>query len=162
MRNQQWLRRWGLEKWLRGQEHWFFFLKSWVQFPSSSWWLTPICMGSDALFWCVWSQLQCTHIHKINKIFRRRDKHHWGEIWEYFLRVSTQKLCPQERAKAPSHGGSQTWECGRVNPSGTDFEDWRGRGEWLKFGSMWQETGKVRVPKGRWRGRWWRSHVEIP
>jgi hypothetical protein len=25
-------------------------------------------MGSDALFWCVWRQLQCTHIHKINKI----------------------------------------------------------------------------------------------
>jgi hypothetical protein len=20
-------------------------------------------MGSDALFWCVWRQLQCTHIH---------------------------------------------------------------------------------------------------
>jgi hypothetical protein len=24
-------------------------------------------MGSDAFFWCVWRQLQCTHIHKINK-----------------------------------------------------------------------------------------------
>jgi hypothetical protein len=26
-------------------------------------------MGSSALFWCVWRQLQCTHIHKINKSF---------------------------------------------------------------------------------------------
>jgi hypothetical protein len=24
-------------------------------------------MGSNALFWCVWRQLQCTHIHKISK-----------------------------------------------------------------------------------------------
>jgi hypothetical protein len=23
----------------------------------------PSVMGSDALFWCVWGQLQCTHIH---------------------------------------------------------------------------------------------------
>jgi hypothetical protein len=23
-------------------------------------------MRSDALFWCVWRQLQCTHINKIN------------------------------------------------------------------------------------------------
>jgi hypothetical protein len=23
-------------------------------------------MGSNALFWCVWRQLQCTHINKIN------------------------------------------------------------------------------------------------
>jgi hypothetical protein len=23
-------------------------------------------IGSDALFWCVWRQIQCTHIHKIN------------------------------------------------------------------------------------------------
>jgi hypothetical protein len=27
-------------------------------------------MGSDALFWCVWRQLQCTHIHKINIILK--------------------------------------------------------------------------------------------
>jgi hypothetical protein len=24
-------------------------------------------MGSNALFWCVWRQLQCTRINKINK-----------------------------------------------------------------------------------------------
>jgi hypothetical protein len=27
----------------------------------------PSVMGSDTLFWCVWRQLQCTHMHKINK-----------------------------------------------------------------------------------------------
>ena len=27
----------------------------------------PSVVGSNALFWCVWRQLQCTHIHKINK-----------------------------------------------------------------------------------------------
>jgi hypothetical protein len=26
-------------------------------------------MGSDALFWCVWRQWQCTHTHKINTSF---------------------------------------------------------------------------------------------
>jgi hypothetical protein len=26
----------------------------------------PSVMGSDALFWCVWGQWRCTHIHKIN------------------------------------------------------------------------------------------------
>jgi hypothetical protein len=29
--------------------------------------LQPSVMGSDALFWCVWRQLRCTHIHKTNK-----------------------------------------------------------------------------------------------
>jgi hypothetical protein len=29
----------------------------------------PSVMGSDALFWCVWKQWQCTHINKINKSF---------------------------------------------------------------------------------------------
>jgi hypothetical protein len=27
-------------------------------------------MGSDALFLCIWRQLQCTHIHRINKNFK--------------------------------------------------------------------------------------------
>jgi hypothetical protein len=26
----------------------------------------PSVKGSDALFWCVWKQLQCKHINKIN------------------------------------------------------------------------------------------------
>jgi hypothetical protein len=26
----------------------------------------PIVMQPDALFWCVWRQLPCTHMHKIN------------------------------------------------------------------------------------------------
>ena len=29
----------------------------------------PSVTGSNALFWCVWRQLQCTPIHKINKYF---------------------------------------------------------------------------------------------
>jgi len=29
----------------------------------------PSVMGSDALFWCVWRQQQCTHIHKVDKSF---------------------------------------------------------------------------------------------
>jgi hypothetical protein len=29
-------------------------------------------MGSDALFWCVWRQLQCTHIQKMNKSFLKK------------------------------------------------------------------------------------------
>jgi len=28
-------------------------------------------MGSNALFWCVWRQWQCTHTHKINKSKKR-------------------------------------------------------------------------------------------
>jgi hypothetical protein len=31
----------------------------------------PSVMGSDALFWCVWRQLQCTHIHKINNLKKK-------------------------------------------------------------------------------------------
>jgi hypothetical protein len=27
----------------------------------------PSVMESNTLFWCVWSQQQCTHIYKINK-----------------------------------------------------------------------------------------------
>jgi hypothetical protein len=34
----------------------------------------PSVMGSDALFWCVWRQLQCSHIHKINKSFKKKKK----------------------------------------------------------------------------------------
>jgi hypothetical protein len=29
--------------------------------------LQPSVTGSDALFWCVWRQQQCTYIYKINK-----------------------------------------------------------------------------------------------
>ena len=34
----------------------------------------PSVMGSDALFWCVWRQRQCTHIHKINKLLKKKRK----------------------------------------------------------------------------------------
>jgi hypothetical protein len=30
-------------------------------------------MGSNALFWCVWRQLQCTHINKIYNFFKKKD-----------------------------------------------------------------------------------------
>jgi hypothetical protein len=33
----------------------------------------PSVMGSDALFWCVWREWQCTHKHKINKSLKRKD-----------------------------------------------------------------------------------------
>jgi len=36
----------------------------------------PSVMGSDALFWCIWRQLQCTHIHKINNSLKKF-------IWEF-------------------------------------------------------------------------------
>jgi hypothetical protein len=42
----------------------------------------PSAMGSDALFWCVCRQLQCTHINKINllkKILKQFDL--GGEEW---------------------------------------------------------------------------------
>jgi hypothetical protein len=39
----------------------------------------PSVMGSDTLFWCVWRQLQCTHIHKINSFFLKKT---W--IWEFW------------------------------------------------------------------------------
>jgi hypothetical protein len=32
----------------------------------------PSVMRSDALFWCAWRQRECTHIHKINKSFKKR------------------------------------------------------------------------------------------
>ena len=31
----------------------------------------PCVMRSDALFWCVWRQQQCTHIHKINNSLKK-------------------------------------------------------------------------------------------
>jgi hypothetical protein len=34
----------------------------------------PSVMGSDALFWCVWRQLQCTHIHKINESLKKQNQ----------------------------------------------------------------------------------------
>jgi hypothetical protein len=39
----------------------------------------PYVMGSDALFWCVWKQLQqCTHINKIT-LKRKKNKPPSGE-----------------------------------------------------------------------------------
>jgi hypothetical protein len=34
----------------------------------------PSVMRSDALFWCVWRQLHCTPIHKINLFFKKERK----------------------------------------------------------------------------------------
>ena len=31
-------------------------------------------MGSDALFWCVWREWQCTHIHKIKKKIKKKER----------------------------------------------------------------------------------------
>jgi hypothetical protein len=35
----------GLERWLRGGEHWLLFQRTGVQFPATTWWLTTICNG---------------------------------------------------------------------------------------------------------------------
>jgi hypothetical protein len=34
----------------------------------------PSIIGPDALLWCVWRQLQCTHINKINKSLKNKIK----------------------------------------------------------------------------------------
>jgi hypothetical protein len=36
-------------------------------------------MGSNAFFWCVWREWQCTHIQKINKYSFQRRGHKWGK-----------------------------------------------------------------------------------
>ena len=52
----------------------------------------PSVMGSDALFWCVWIQLQCTHINKSLKKYLENQKiyltflfrkclRHWILVW---------------------------------------------------------------------------------
>jgi hypothetical protein len=39
-------------------------------------------MGSDGLFWCVWREQWCTHLHKINKSFLKKMKRLAGlERW---------------------------------------------------------------------------------
>jgi hypothetical protein len=40
----------------------------------------PSVMRSDALFWCVWRQLQCTHIHKINDSLKKKSKTSQGYL----------------------------------------------------------------------------------
>jgi hypothetical protein len=51
----------------------------------------PSVMGSDALLWCVWGQLHCTHIYKINLkyIFKVR----------YFLNQSQPDLVSSRPAR---------------------------------------------------------------
>jgi hypothetical protein len=41
----------------------------------------PSVKISDALFWCVWKQLQCTHINKINLFLKNPLKHREVEDW---------------------------------------------------------------------------------
>jgi type VI protein secretion system component VasK len=50
------------------------FQGSWVQIPAITRWLKPSVMRSDVLFWCVWRQLQCTHINKINKSLKEEEE----------------------------------------------------------------------------------------
>jgi hypothetical protein len=38
----------------------------------------PSVMGSDALFWCVWGQLQCIHINKISKSLKKKERKHYA------------------------------------------------------------------------------------
>jgi len=61
----------------------------------------PTVMGSDALFWCVWRQWQCTHIHKINEIEeggrggeKKKTSHHQPEAQQLrALVASPEGLC---------------------------------------------------------------------
>ena len=34
----------------------------------------PSVIGSEALFWCVWREQQCTRIHKINKLLLKQQQ----------------------------------------------------------------------------------------
>ena len=43
------------------------------EFNSQHGGLQPSVMGSDALFWCVWIQILCTYIHKVNKPFFKKN-----------------------------------------------------------------------------------------
>ena len=44
----------------------------------------PSIMGSDSLFWCVWRQLQYTHINKINKSLKGKNSTQSADREEYF------------------------------------------------------------------------------
>ena len=70
----------GLERWLRGSEHWLLFQRSWVQFPATTWWLTAICNE----IWCpllVCLKTVTVYSHKQIRFF------FWGEGW-FWDRVS--------------------------------------------------------------------------
>jgi hypothetical protein len=41
--------------------------------PSNHMMVHPSVMGSDALFWCVLRQLQCTHINKVKLKKKERE-----------------------------------------------------------------------------------------
>ena len=64
----------GLERWLWGKELWLFCQRSWVQSQKPRVGSQSSVMGSDALFWCAWRQLRCTHIHKINNALKKEWK----------------------------------------------------------------------------------------
>ena len=50
----------------------------------------PSVVGSDSLFGCVWRQLQCTHIHKIN--INSLKQSHLCHILTYFIYVTLMAL----------------------------------------------------------------------
>ena len=52
----------------------------------------PSVMRSDTLFWCVWRQLQCTHIHKQINLKKKKD---------LYKKQAAVYDCPGER-EAPS------------------------------------------------------------
>ena len=58
----------------------------------------PSVMGSDALFWCVWRQLQCTHINKINlkkkphNNNKKINRISWGPSWPQVHYISEADL----------------------------------------------------------------------
>jgi hypothetical protein len=49
-----------------------------LQFPATTWWLTIICNGIQyPLLGCVWRQLQCTRIHKVNLKKKKKCRAWW-------------------------------------------------------------------------------------
>lgn len=54
----------GLETWLRRQEHCLLFQKSWVQFPTTEWWLITICNE-------IWCPLLALDIHADKTLYSK-------------------------------------------------------------------------------------------
>jgi hypothetical protein len=52
----------------------------------------PSVMGDDALFWCVWGQLQYTHIHKMKWIFKKKEMKTFIRVWNTYKAVYVKSL----------------------------------------------------------------------
>jgi hypothetical protein len=80
----------------------------------------PSVMGSDALFWCAWGQLQCAHIYNINKYLRNK-KHLMclPHICAWSLKSPEELLDPQNWSYSWCEPPRGCWE---LNPG--PLEEW--------------------------------------